>query len=81
MKKYLLPPEGNWYKANLHCHTSVSDGCFSPERVKEEYKKRGYSIVAYTDHQLMVNHSYLADEDFLAQDSLHAHRFRHPAAS
>lgn len=65
MRKYLLPPEGNWYKANLHCHTNVSDGCFSPERVKEEYKKRGYSIVAYTDHQLMVNHSYLADEDFL----------------
>lgn len=65
MKKYLLPPEGNWYKANLHCHTSVSDGNFTPERVKEEYKKRGYSIVAYTDHQLMVNHSYLADADFL----------------
>ena len=65
MKKYLLPPEGNWYKANLHCHTNVSDGSFSPERVKEEYKKRGYSIVAYTDHQLMVDHSDLADESFL----------------
>lgn len=65
MKKHLLPPEGNWYKANLHCHTTVSDGNFSPERMKEEYKKRGYSIVAYTDHQLMVDHSYLADADFL----------------
>ena len=65
MKKYLLPPEGNWYKANLHCHTNVSDGSFSPERVKEEYKKRGYSIVAYTDHQLMVDHSDLGDKDFL----------------
>ena len=21
MRKYLLPPEGNWYKANLHAHT------------------------------------------------------------
>lgn len=65
MKKHLLPPEENWYKANLHCHTTVSDGNFSPERMKEEYKKRGYSIVAYTDHQLMVDHSYLADADFL----------------
>ena len=65
MRKYLLPQKGNWYKANLHCHTNVSDGNFSPKRVKEEYKKSGYSIVAYTDHQLMVNHSYLADEDFL----------------
>ena len=39
MKKHLLPPEENWYKANLHCHTTVSDGNFSPERMKEEYKK------------------------------------------
>lgn len=65
MRKYLLPTKGNWYKANLHCHTNVSDGNFSPARVKEEYKARGYSIVAYTDHQLMVDHSYLADESFL----------------
>lgn len=23
---YLLPKEGTFYKANLHCHTVVSDG-------------------------------------------------------
>ncbi len=65
MRKYLLSPEGHFYKANLHTHTNVSDGSFSPERMKEEYKKRGYSIVAFTDHQIMVDHSYLADEGFL----------------
>jgi hypothetical protein len=26
---------------------------------------RGYSIVAYTDHNIMIDHSYLADEGFL----------------
>ena len=26
MKKYLLPNTGNYYKANLHCHTTLSDG-------------------------------------------------------
>ena len=26
MRKYLLPENGNFYKANLHCHTTVTDG-------------------------------------------------------
>ena len=65
MRKYLLPPEGNWYKANLHAHTTVSDGELTPEEAKEAYKAHGYSIFAYTDHHIMVDHSYLADEDFL----------------
>ena len=66
MKKYLLPKDGNFYKANLHCHTTVSDGKWTPEKVKEEYKKEGYSIVAYTDHNVMVPHGDLTDNDFLA---------------
>ncbi len=66
MKKYLLPKNGNFYKANLHCHTTVSDGAWTPEKVKEEYKKRGYSIVAYTDHNALIDHSDLTDKDFVA---------------
>ena len=31
---YLLPKEGTFYKANLHCHTVVSDGDLTPEQVK-----------------------------------------------
>ncbi len=65
MKKFLLPESGNFYKANLHCHTVYSDGKFTPEEVKKIYKERGYSIVAYTDHDIMIDHSDLADEDFL----------------
>ena len=66
MKKYLLPESGNFYKANLHCHTNVSDGNWSPEKVKEEYIKQGYSIVAYTDHNIMLPHGDLTDDSFLA---------------
>ena len=66
MKRHILPPDVNWYRANMHCHSTVSDGCFSPEKVKEEYKKMGYSIVAYSDHELIRDHSYLNDEGFLA---------------
>ena len=66
MKKYLLPKNGNFYKANLHCHTTFSDGRWTPEKVKEEYMNRGYSIVAYTDHNVMVPHGELSDDSFLA---------------
>ncbi len=66
MRKYLLPKDGNFYKANLHCHTTVSDGRRTPEEVKELYKSKGYSIVAYTDHDVMIEHPELDDESFLA---------------
>ena len=66
MKKYLISPELNWYRANMHCHTTVSDGHYSPEKIKEEYKKMGYSIVAYTDHEIICDHSHLNDDEFLA---------------
>jgi hypothetical protein len=66
MKTYLLPKDGQFYKANLHMHTTVSDGRMTPAEVKEEYMKRGYSIVAFTDHEALVPHNDLTDDKFLA---------------
>ncbi len=65
MKKYLLPHTGTFYKANLHCHTLASDGKLTHEEVKARYKAQGYSVLAYTDHNIMVDTSYLTDPDFL----------------
>lgn len=65
MKKYLLPQTGNFYKANMHSHSTVSDGHLSPEEMKKVYMEQGYSIIAYTDHEVMVPHPELADENFL----------------
>ena len=65
MRKYLLPNTGRYYKTSLHCHTTVSDGNLTPEQLKDEYKKQDYSVVAFTDHELIVPHSELRDEDFL----------------
>lgn len=62
----ILSPSLNRYKANLHTHTTVSDGRFSPERIKEIYKSHGYSIVAFTDHRNCVPHPELNDDSFLA---------------
>lgn len=64
--KIYLDPEKNYYKANLHCHTRYSDGRASRETVKEEYKKKGYSAVAFTDHEHLINSKDLSDEDFVA---------------
>ena len=70
MKKYLLPKTGNFYKANLHCHTTTSDGKLTPEEVKREYMKRGYSIVAYTDHNTLLSRAHLTDGSFLALNGI-----------
>ena len=63
--KHLIDEGKTQYKANLHCHTILSDGRWTPKQVKEEYKKRGYSIVAITDHEHLVEHHDLNDEDIL----------------
>ena len=61
----LLGNKKNFYKANLHCHSTNSDGRATPEDLKREYKAHGYSVLAYTDHEHIVDMSYLNDEDFL----------------
>ena len=66
MTTNLLPTSSNWYRANLHCHTTVSDGHWSPKRIKEEYIRAGYSIVAFSDHNVLVPHADLTDEKFVA---------------
>ena len=66
MRTYLLPKEGEFYKTNLHCHTTVSDGILTPEEVKERYLALGYSAICFTDHDVLVPHEELCDERFVA---------------
>ncbi len=65
MKQYLLPRDGQFYKANLHCHSTISDGWLTPEQLRDAYKARGYSVLAITDHELMADHTALSTPDFL----------------
>ncbi|WP_105615202.1 CehA/McbA family metallohydrolase domain-containing protein [Vallitalea okinawensis] len=57
--------EGIWFKGNLHCHTTVSDGTYTPEEIKDIYKRNGYSFVAFTDHDVFTDLDHLNDEEFL----------------
>lgn len=66
LKDKILLPKTGYYKANLHCHTTISDGELSPEEIKTEYRKQGYSIIAFTDHRSYGWHKELDDENFLA---------------
>ena len=66
MRKYLLPKGGNFYKANLHCHSTFSDGRLSPAELKKIYMEQGYSVIAYTDHNIFLPHTELCDENFVA---------------
>ena len=42
MRINLIDKELPQYKANLHAHTTYSDGNFTPLQVKEHYKANGY---------------------------------------
>ena len=66
MKQYLIPNEGKFYKANMHTHSTVSDGHLTPEEIKALYLENGYSVVAFTDHNIIKDHSDLTDDRFLA---------------
>ncbi len=53
------------YKANLHCHSNLSDGELTPEQLKEAYKSHGYSILSITDHEYPCDHSDMSEPGFI----------------
>ncbi|MCL1855308.1 MAG: CehA/McbA family metallohydrolase, partial [Clostridia bacterium] len=49
-----------FFKGNLHCHTTVSDGALSPENVVGLYQGLGYDLLAITDHRYFSGASRFA---------------------
>lgn len=66
MKQYLIPHEGRFFKANLHAHSTFSDGRLTPAQMKGLYQTGGYSVIAFTDHNVLQWHKDLDAPDFLA---------------
>ncbi|MBE5770127.1 MAG: PHP domain-containing protein [Clostridiales bacterium] len=62
---YLISPNQKQYKANLHCHSTLSDGKKTPEELKEMYRAHGYQILAITDHEVPKSHTDMTEDDFL----------------
>ena len=61
----LLDGTKKQYKANLHSHSTLSDGNLTPEEMKAAYREKGYDILAITDHCRPTDHSALSEPDFL----------------
>ena len=53
-----------WYKGNLHCHTTDSDGDCTPEEVVKRYKEQGYSFLAITDHNVYSDYREKFQEQY-----------------
>ncbi len=66
-------------KAELHAHTTASDGVLSIDELVDEAKKRGFHTIAVTDHsKSSVQANGLSVERLLAHvDAVHAARARH----
>ncbi len=48
MQPWNLP--GQFWRGNLHTHSTLSDGVLSPEEVCRRYRDEGYDFLALTDH-------------------------------
>ena len=57
--------QGRFYRGNLHCHTTQSDGRATPAQRVMEYKAAGYDFLALTDHNYYSNFTEYTDENFL----------------
>ncbi len=50
---------GQWYKGNLHTHTTESDGQASPQQMVDIYAENAYDFLALTDHRKLTDTSGL----------------------
>ncbi|MGH2369300.1 MAG: PHP domain-containing protein, partial [Chloroflexota bacterium] len=46
---------GQWYRGNLHVHTTNSDGAMPPEKLVAHYDHAGWDFIALTDHWRVSN--------------------------
>jgi len=51
----LFSAPGTFLKANLHSHTTESDGRLSPSDLVAFYREAGYGLVAVTDHNRLTD--------------------------
>ena len=61
---YAVP--GQYRKAQLHCHTTQSDGHYAPRHLLDRYRAAGYTFVVFTDHDRVTACADLNDATFLA---------------
>lgn len=64
---------GRWYKANLHCHSTTSDGECTVEQLVQRYREKDYRILAITDHDQTNDVEGLSTEELLVVSGMETH--------
>ncbi len=75
---YLIDPRLPQFKANLHCHSTLSDGKRTPQQLVQMYRDRGYQVLAITDHEYPMDHSALSGPEFLLLTGYEVYIREHP---
>ncbi|MDD5699245.1 MAG: CehA/McbA family metallohydrolase [Victivallaceae bacterium] len=65
----------NVYKANLHMHSTASDGKFPLQTMVDLYREEGYDILAATDHRTTNRIGEIASGDLLLISGMEYHPF------
>jgi hypothetical protein len=56
---------GQFYRGNLHAHSTRSDGGRTPDQVLTDYQSRGYDFISLTDHFLPNDHFRKGEPGFI----------------
>jgi hypothetical protein len=46
---------GQWFKGNLHTHTTASDGVRTSQETVDHYSRNGYDFLSITDHGVLTD--------------------------
>ncbi|MEE4120630.1 MAG: CehA/McbA family metallohydrolase [Paracoccaceae bacterium] len=50
MRDETFEAPGRFWRGNLHCHSTLSDGALEPAEVCRRYRDEGYDFISLTDH-------------------------------
>lgn len=71
--KKVFSEKGNWYKGNLHSHSTNSDGHLSPAEMINLYKDNGYSFLCLSEHDYYTDlRNEFDTDDFILLPGLEA---------
>jgi hypothetical protein len=73
--------EGNWYKTNLHTHSTTSDGKSPLADVVKTYRGLGYQVLAITDHEKTNDVNGYSDANFILISGMETHPQCHTAST
>ena len=64
-------------RANLHTHTTNSDGQFTPEQIIDMYSKKGYDVLNFSDHEVLNKVSTYDGKGMTLISGIELHPFSH----